>query len=322
MDALSDVLRITRLKGGVFLHAEFTQPWCLGVTISAADCSPYLGEVSDIIPYHFVIDGTLRVKTGTEPPNELGPGEVVLFPRNDSHLLGGDLNLSPVSGDDVVRPPSTEGGLSTIRMGGNGDRTTIVCGFLGGDALESNPLINTLPPMLHMDVGKGNSGDWIRGTFSYAADEIASGRMGSETVLAKISEILFVEAIRHYSENLPEGEIGWLAALKDPQLSKGLALMHSKLNFPWTVDDLGREVGLSRSALADRFVQLIGIPPIQYLTNWRMQVAAQNLRNSIQSIQQIAEQVGYDSEAAFSRAFKRVMKVPPATWRRQESKHS
>jgi AraC-like DNA-binding protein len=137
-------------------------------------------------------------------------------------------------------------------------------------------------------------------------------------VFAKLSELLFVEAVRRYIEKLPDGQTGWLAGLKDLYVSRALALLHARIRHPWTVDELGREIGLSRSALADRFIQVIGVPPMQYLTNWRMQVAAQELINSGKSIPQIADEVGYESEASLTRAFKRAMGAPPATWRRQQ----
>lgn len=316
MDALSHVLRATRLKGGVFLHAEFTDPWCLSSQVAPESCGGLLDEASDVIPYHYVLEGCLRVKAQGEPAIELEPGEVVLLPRNDVHLLGGDLRLPPVSGDDVVKP-SHDGGLSTIRHGGGGARTRIICGFLGGEKLDRNPVVSSLPRVLRLDVREGSGAEWIRTTFSYAAEEIAAARAGSETILAKLSELLFVQAVRRYAETMPEEQTGWLAGLGDPYVSRALALLHARLDKPWTVDELGREVGLSRSALADRFNQVIGLPPMQYLTNWRMQFAAQELRHSNKSILQVALEVGYDSEAAFARAFKRVMDIPPATWRRQ-----
>lgn len=314
MDALSDVLRTTRLTGGVFLQAEFTDPWCLGVSISPSSCAPYLGDTTDVIPYHYVLDGVLRVQDEHDTRIELGPGEVVLFPRNDEHLLGGDLDLPPVSGDRVVQVPE-HGGLATIRLGGGGACTQVVCGFLGGHKLAENPIIATLPSMLHYDAGRSSAADWIRSTFSYAAQEIAAGRMGSETVLARISELLFVEAVRRYAADLPPDQTGWLAALRDPYVSRALALLHGRIAERWTIDELGRAVGLSRSALAERFNELLGLPPMQYLANWRMQVAAQKLRDGNEPVGKIAAQVGYDSEAAFGRAFKRVVGVPPATWR-------
>ncbi|EAR20380.1 cupin domain-containing protein [Nitrococcus mobilis] len=175
MDALSDVLRATRLKGGVFLHAEFSDPWCLSSQVSPENCARFLDSASDIIPYHYVLEGRLRVKTKDEPVVVLGPGQVVLLPRNDLHILGGDLSLAPVSGDDVV-VPSTDGGLSTIRLGGDGERTRIICGFLGAENLDCNPIVSSLPSVLELAVGQGSGAEWIRSTFAYAADEIAAGR--------------------------------------------------------------------------------------------------------------------------------------------------
>jgi AraC-like DNA-binding protein len=316
MDALSDVLRTIHLKGGVFLHAEFSQPWCLGSKILPVSCAPFLGETSEIIPYHYVVDGQLKVRVPDGPTHELDTGGLALLPRNDYHLLGGDLDLPPIPSKDVVKPP-TNGGLATIRLGGGGAQTRIVCGFLGGERIQANPVMSSLPTVLCLAYREGRSAEWIHSMFTYAADEMAAGRMGSETVFGKISELLFVEAVRRYTERLPEGQTGWLAGLKDPYVSRALTLLHAKLHAPWTVEELGRKVGLSRSALADRFCQVIGVPPMQYLTRWRMQVAAQELINSSKSIPQIAQDIGYDNEASFTRAFKRCMGAPPATWRRQ-----
>jgi len=180
-------------------------------------------------------------------------------------------------------------------------------------------VLSSLPPLLKLKVEQGGAAEWIRSTFQYAAQEVAAGRPGSETVLAKLSELLFVETVRRYAEALPEGETGWFAGLREPYVARALALLHRDVTRRWTVDDLGREVGLSRSALADRFIRLIGLPPMHYLASWRMQVAALKLRNTSASLAQVAEVVGYDSEAAFSRAFKKAFGVAPATWRRSNS---
>jgi AraC-like DNA-binding protein len=176
-----------------------------------------------------------------------------------------------------------------------------------------------LLPLLKLNVEQGGAAEWIRSTFQYAAEEVSAGRPGSETVLAKLSELLFVEAVRRYADGLPDGQTGWLAGLRDPHVARALALLHRDPTRHWSVDDLGREVGLSRSALADRFIRMIGTPPMQYLAGWRMQVATQKLRNTSASLAQIAEIVGYDSEAAFSRAFKKAFGSAPATWRRSNS---
>jgi len=320
MDALSDVLRVAQLTGGVFMHAELFAPWCVAGRVAPEYCAPFIGPASELVIYHYVIDGHLRVRIQGESGEGLliEAGELVLLPRNDLHLIGSDLSLPPVPSSDVIQPPK-DGGLYTIHHGGKGTRTRLVCGFLGYSSAKDNPVISTLPPLFKLKVQQGGAAEWIRSTFQYAAEEISAGRPGSETVLAKLSELLFVEAVRRYADALPDGQTGWLAGLRDPYVARALAQMHRDITRRWTVDVLGREVGLSRSALADRFIRLIGMPPMHYLANWRMQVATQKLRDTNSSLAQIAENVGYESEAAFSRAFKKALGTAPAAWRRSNS---
>jgi AraC-like DNA-binding protein len=317
VDALSDVLRVAHLTGGVFLHADFFAPWCIAARVAPEHCSPALGPASHLIIYHYVVDGEFHIQVEGEDGGVLtiGAGEVVLLPRNDLHLMGSDLSLPPVAGSDIIHPPK-DGGLFSIHHGGAGGRTRMICGFLGCASAEGNPVISTLPPLLKLNVEQGGAAEWIRSTFQYAAEEVSAGRPGSETVLAKLSELLFVEAVRRYAEALPDGQTGWIAGLREPYVARALALLHRDITRRWTVDDLGREVGLSRSALADRFIRLIGVPPMHYLAGWRMQVAMQKLRNTGASLAQVADIVGYESEAAFSRAFKKTVGIAPATWRR------
>jgi len=319
VDALSDVLRVARLTGGVFLHAEFSAPWCLAARVPREHCGPALGPASHLIPYHYVVEGELHIAVDRGGEKfVLRAGELILLPHNDPHLMGSDLDLPPASGRDVVKPPDKSGGLYSMRLGGGGARTLMICGFLGCDGAEHNPVIATLPPALKLSLEPGGAAEWIRSTFQYAAGEVAAGRPGSETVLAKLSELLFVEAVRRYAETLPEGQTGWLAGLRDPHVARALAVIHRDVARAWTVDELGREAGLSRSALADRFIRLIGVPPMHYVASWRMQVAAQKLRGTNASLAQIAETVGYESEAAFSRAFKKAVGSSLATWRREQ----
>ncbi|MGE0800225.1 MAG: AraC family transcriptional regulator [Lautropia sp.] len=316
MDALSDVLRISRLSGGLFMRAELSAPWCVSTRILPSDCAPWLDDGSRLIPYHYVLDGSFRARVPGGPPWEFQTGEVMLLPGNDLHLMGSDLAIAPVQAGEVVRRWS-DGRLNTIEMGGGGARTRLVCGYLAGRPMPGNPVFGALPAVLRFDSRPGVASDWIRTTFAFAADEITAQRAGSTATLAKLSELLFVEAVRRYAETLPEGQTGWFAGLRDPYVSRALALLHARLSEPWTVDQLGREVGLSRSALAERFTQLIGSAPMQYLANWRMQVAAQELTGGNQPLIRIAQAVGYDSEAAFGRAFKRIIKQSPAAYRRQ-----
>jgi AraC-like DNA-binding protein len=317
MDALSDVLRVAQLTGGVYLHADFFAPWCIMARVTPQHCGPALGPNAHLIPYHYVVDGECHVQIEGEDGKGLviEAGEVILLPRNDPHLMGSDLSLTPVAGRDIIHPP-TNGGLASIHHGGDGARTRMICGFLGCAGGDANPVLATLPPLFKLNIEQAGAAEWIRSTFQYAAKEVSAGRPGSETVLAKLSELLLVEAVRRYAEALPDGQTGWLAGLREPYVARALALLHGDIVRRWTVDDLSREVGLSRSALADRFIRLIGSPPMHYLASWRMQVAAQKLRNTSASLAQIAEMIGYDSEAAFSRAFKKTFGAAPATWRR------
>jgi AraC-like DNA-binding protein len=318
MDALSDVLRIIHLKGGVFLNAVFTAPWCVASQLHPEDCGSLLEGAEHLMLFHYVVEGRLTAQIANGPPVQIGAGEVVIFPRNDEHLLGSHLDLTPVPTKHIVRT-SPEGGLLAIHHGGGGEQTRFVCGFLGCDRIAGNPLLDALPPLLRFDARQGNAATWIKSSIEFAAQEIESGRAGSETVLARLSELLFVEALRRYVEEVPDAQTGWLAGLKDPFVSRALSLLHGRVTLDWTVDNLGREVGLSRSALAERFTRLIGEPPMRYLARWRIQLAANLLRNSDASLMRIAEQVGYDSEPAFNRAFKRNFGVPPATWRKSRS---
>ena len=316
MDALSDVLRVAHLTGGVFLRAEFFAPWCISSRLTPEHCSPVLGPASHMMIFHYVAEGEVHIQIEGEQDEDLiEAGEVVLLPRNDMHLMGSDLRLPAVPGKEVIRPPR-DGGLFSIHHGGTGSCTRMVCGFLGCASTEGNPVISSLPPLLRVKLQQGGAAEWIRSTFQYAAEEVSAGRPGSETVLAKVSELLFVEAVRRYAEELPDGRTGWFSGLRDPHVARALALLHRDITRRWTVDELGREVGMSRSALADRFIRLIGVPPMHYLAAWRMQVATGKLRDTSGSLAQVAETVGYDSEAAFSRAFKKAFGTAPATWRR------
>ncbi len=321
MDALSDVLRVMRLKGGVFLHGEFCHPWCISVKVLPQSCAPYLGDTAHVIPYHYVLEGQMRVRMEDGLELALEAGESVMFPRNDMHLLGTDLTRAPVQSRDYVARP-IEGGLLEMKLDGGGPRTRIVCGFLGTEDVHGNPVVNALPAALHLNVRDGSAGAWISSMFHHAAEQIAAGHLGSEVLMSRLSELLFVEAIQRYASTLPDQQQGWLAGLKDPYVARALALIHARVAMPWTVEALGKEAGLSRSALADRFCGVLGIPPMQYLAKWRIHVAAHELVNSNKSIAQVAQEVGYESEASFTRSFKRVMNTPPATWRRRRSRQT
>jgi len=321
LDALSEILRSARLSGGVFLRGQFSEPWRLSSALEAGDCSRHLGPADHLVLYHCVTEGALTVEIDGEAPQVFRPGQVAILPRNDPHRLSGSDGAEAVSALDVARIPKP-GDLMEIIYGGGGAATQIVCGFLGGPSLSDDPLLSSLPKLLTFDCAKARSGALVRASLEFAADEVSVGRPGAEAMLARLSELLFIEAVRSYVEALPDTAGGWLAALKDKALSRALAALHANPERQWTVDRLGREAGMSRSALADKFARLIGCAPAAYLTQHRMRLAARELLVTQAPLVSIAEAVGYGSEAAFSRAFKRTFGVSPSAWRRDQGQHS
>jgi AraC-like DNA-binding protein len=312
-DPLSDVLRTVRLAGGVFLDAYFTEPWGVYSKVTPEECAPFMPSAAQIISYHYVIDGRLELSVDGAPPVEVGKGEIVLLPRNDIHLLASGPGVKPIDADGLTEP-SPNGGLTRLVIEGGGDATHIICGYLGTEE-EYNPLIAALPKVLKIDIRQGASRDMVEASIRFAANELAEGRLASSAVMLRLSELLFVEAVRHHAQSEGKDETGWLNGLKDPQIGRALALMHQDLAKPWSAEDLARAAAMSRSAFVDRFTSIVGVPPIRYLTVWRMQAARLQLRETAKSIAQIAHSIGYESEEAFSRAFKREFALPPARWR-------
>jgi AraC-like DNA-binding protein len=317
MDALSDALRVLRMSGAVFLHAEFTAPWCVvshgGRPPTAAPATP---DAPNTVFFHILTEGRCkaRLQAGGETV-ELAAGDLIMLPRDDSHLLGSDLRVAPSDARRLAKLPA-DSGFMRIEHGGGGERTRLVCGFLSCDERLCGPMLETLPRILRVPVGDGPATAWLTSLLHAGARESAAPRPGSDTVLAKLSELMFVEALRRYIELMPEGQRGWLAGLGDRFVSRALALIHEQPARDWTVDELAAGVGLSRSALAQRFTEFIGQPVIQYLTRWRLTIAAQRLRGEQTPLARIAADSGYESEAAFNRAFKRALGTTPAVWRR------
>jgi AraC-like DNA-binding protein len=315
MDALSDVLRTVRLTGAVFHDAHFSAPWSLLSDANPKVCANSRFEATRLIHYHLVTQGTCFAQVDQSQPIELRAGDLIVFPHGDTHVLTSTLGLDPVPTSRL--PSSMEPGAPpTLTYGGGGDQTRMVCGFLSCDPELSKPLLAALPRMLHIGSRDALASTWIETSLRFLLDGSFSARPGSTTIAAKLAELLFVEAIRSYLDTLPVSETGWLAGLRDPFVGRALALMHAAPTTPWTVEDLGRRVGISRSGLAQRFADVLGQPPMHYLTKWRLHLAARLLRSTNRSIAAIIDEVGYESEPAFNRAFKRSFGVPPAAFRR------
>jgi AraC-like DNA-binding protein len=324
MDAVSDVLRAVRLSGAVFLNGTFTAPWCLTGRTDAALCGAYLPRSERVVSYHLIIEGSCWAKLADDPRSaiRLNAGELLVVPQGEAHVMGSAMDLPPTPSELLLAGPMAEapGEVMTLSYGGGGATTRIVCGFLACDDTLSNPLLSSLPRLFKVDMRHDPRAAWLESSLKFAAAEVVDSRAGGTIVLARLSELLFVEAVRSCIEALPADQTGWLAGVRDRYVGRALSLLHAQSVHPWTVDELARKVGLSRSAFAQRFTDILGQPPMQYLARWRMQIAARELRIGSKSLAAVAEQIGYESEAAFSRAFRREFGMPPASWRRSEGK--
>ena len=314
MDALSDLLRVLRFTGGVFLDATFRMPWCVHSQVTQEDCTPGTPGAS-LVAFHYVLDGHVEISIGDAPPRACNAGDLIVVVRNDVHLFGSDLDLPPMRAESFIRQSSRDE-LASIDAG-DGDTVVsrFVCGYLG-TSVQNHPLLDALPDLLVANVRGRPCAEWVESSFRFAARTRVSHQPGAQDVLARLSELLFVEAVRGYIEHLPPEATDWLSALRDPPLARALSAMHARVAHPWTTEQLAEEALLSRSAFAERFARMLGVPPMTYLTRWRMLVAAQRLRESRASIGQIAAEVGYESESTFTRAFTREMGTTPGACRR------
>lgn len=313
-DVLLDMLRAMRLTGGIFLDAEFTAPWCVTAKVGPEDCGPFTPAPRHIIAYHYVAFGRCLVKVGEQQPVAVESGQIVVLVRNDDHVIGSDLKRRPVSAEHLIQP-GPDGSLAKIVHGGGGEQTRILCGFLAND-LPHNAIIAMLPNMLKLDVADGAAAGWIESSFRFAASQLIAGRSGSSAILSRLAELLFVEAVDRYAASQPSGPNAWVGAMKDPAVGQALGLIHGDLARHWTTEELASATALSRSAFADRFKRVVGEPPMHYIARQRLERATAQLRSSGDPVARIAYEVGYESEAAFNRAFRRRYGVPPAAWRR------
>jgi AraC-like DNA-binding protein len=317
MDVLSDALRVIRLKGSLFLNAEFREPWCVSAP-SGAKLAPILAPACEHMAIcHLIVEGRCWAQVPGGEAVALEAGDVVVLPHGDAHLVGSGMHHTPMAIRDAVEVKVPE--LTSVRYGGEGAPTLVVCGWFGYERHVASPVMTALPQLFRTSIRQRPSGVWLESAIRYALGEAMSEQAGSGVVADKLAEVLFVEALRGYIEALPDRQTGWLAGLRDPLVGRSIALLHEQPAHAWTVASLAQAVYVSRTVLAERFVALVGIPPMQYLTQWRIALAAHLLRSGRLSLICIAEEIGYESEAAFSRAFKREYGVPPGTWRRQSS---
>lgn len=314
MDVLSEVLKVVRLDGAVFYNAEFSSPWSVRSPPSRVLASYLAPGAGHVIIYHLLTEGRgyARLEDGERVPLEAG--DIVIFPHGDAHIMDNGARVRTLDlGKELERIVSQ--GLRVARMGGGGEVTKYVCGYMACEPRLAQVLLGGLPPLFKVNIRNDAAGRWLENSIRFSVVEADAARAGSEAVLAKLSEALFVETLRRYIALLPERQTGWLAGARDPEVSKALAMMHRYPSRPWTIAGLAKEAGTSRSVLAERFRHYLGEPPMSYLTRWRLQLGAQMLSSSNYSVAQIASEVGYESEPAFNHAFKREFNRPPARFR-------
>jgi AraC-like DNA-binding protein len=313
MDVLSEVLKVVKMDSAFFFNAEFSAPWSLKSPDSCKYVPHLHGTNGRVIIYHLVLEGAASVRLG-KTRVELTPGDIVIFPHGSEHFLENGRGCPSMDAEREL-PRIFAEGLKLSKLGGGGEITKFVCGFMVCEARLSDIFLAGLPLVFKVNIRTDQSGQWLENSIQYAIAAASASGAGGDAVVAKLCETLFIETLRRYIVQLPERQAGWLAGVRDPMIGKVLALMHSKPETPWTIANLASEVGVSRSVLAERLREYLGETPMAYLANWRLQLGAQMLQTTSYSVAQIAGEVGYESEQAFNRAFKRKFEQPPARFR-------
>jgi AraC-like DNA-binding protein len=320
MDALSETLRVVHMVGAIFIQARFTAPWCYQSPRADAAAPVLEPGAERVVIFHLITEGECFVDMPGAEPLKLVAGDVVVFPQGDAHRMGSQPGLAPAKAARLeavlARRPRQ------LAYGGGGAATRVVCGYLACDARLARLLLAGLPPVLRVNVRDSSAGQWLEASVRYALAEARSPRPGGEGVLAKLAEVLFIEVLRLYMHQQAAGRSGWLAGVGDRIVGAALAALHKRPAHGWTLEELAKSAGTSRSVLAERFQHLVGSSPMQYLTQWRMLLAANLLCRTNAPLARIAEDVGYQTDTAFSRAFRREFGAPPAAWRRTQAQRA
>jgi AraC-like DNA-binding protein len=318
MDALSETLRVVRLVGAIFINARFTAPWCYQSPRADSAAAQLLEPGAErVVIFHLITEGSCFVEMDSGPPVQLSAGDAVVFPQGHAHRMCSAPGLEPARGARLETVLSRR--PRKLMYGGGGAPTRLVCGYLACDARLARILLSGLPPLLKVSVRGSNAGMWLEASLQYALAEARSPRPGGAGVLAKLAEVLFIEVLRLYMNEQSTGQSGWLAAVRDRIVGAALTELHARPAHAWTLEALARAAGTSRSVLAERFQHLVGRAPMEYLTQWRMLLAANLLCGSNAPLARIAEDVGYQTDTAFIRAFRREYGMPPAAWRRRQA---
>lgn len=310
MDPLSDVLRAVRLTGAYFYMVEAAHPWSV-LTIEAKGLVPRVHPAAEhLISYHILTSGSCWGGVAGQDQLLMQPGDAIVFPHGDANLLSSAQSRA-ADATTIDATPRRYPGTVTVGKG-SGPKATFVCGFLGCDLRPYNPLLSALPRRV---LARGVAGDWLAEFPRHVVAEANTPRPGSDSMLTRMAELMFVEVVRRHVASLSPSETGWLAGLTDAVIGPALRVLHERPEHAWTLPELARTIATSRTVLVERFSELVGIPPMQYLTQWRLQLAAEQLARGSAKVATIGARVGYESEAAFSRAFKRATGQSPSAWR-------
>lgn len=315
-DALSDVLRTVRLTGAVYFDIAAKAPWVVEQPPRQMILPKVLPGAERLIAYHVVTEGRCFASILGSNPIVLAAGEVIVFTNGDPHVMSSSPGMRAEPETPNVLDAAAKSRLPFfVDIGERGPVSAkLVCGFLACDARPFNPLLDGLPAVIKVGRSRGNGTGWLDQFIRMAIMESNDKRAGGEGILAKLSELMFIEVVRQHLEAMPPEQTGWLAGVRDPFVGKALSLMHAGAAHEWTIEELATEVGVSRSVLAERFNALVGIPPMRYLAKWRMQIASGMLSSGSVNIATVASEIGYKSEASFSRAFKKIVGIAPSLW--------
>ena len=318
MDALAEILRVIKLDSAIYLNAEFSEPWCITSPNSSALAPLFVRPGAHVIIYHLLCQGRAYFEIDDGERVELSAGDLVTLPHGHGHKMGSGPGVTALDVSTTL-PGILARGLELLNVGGGGEPCRFICGFLACDPHLSQVFLGGLPPVIRFNIREDASGQWLENSLRFSVAQAAAKEPGADAMLAKLSEVFFAETLRRYQRELPSAQTGWLAGARDPSVGKALTLFHQRHAHPWTVPEIAREVGVSRSVLSERFRHFLGEAPMTYLTRWRLQLGARALLSTPHSVAQVASDVGYESEAAFNRAFKREYGVPPARYRRDKA---
>jgi AraC-like DNA-binding protein len=319
-DPLSDVLHRVKVSGALFFLTDASSPWGLEVPEAASFAPIILPRARHVVSYHVITEGSGWARVAGERGVPFVAGDVLVFPQGDAYAMlsapDGRAQLGHEECIGFFRAMAAGELPFVVEEGGGGaERTRFVCGFLGCDARPFNPLLATLPRLMQVRRSPAAKDDFLDRLIALTLEQARERRPGGESIRLRLSELMFVEVVRRCLEALPAGETGWLAGLRDPGVGRALALLHQRPARAWTLEALAAEAGMSRSVIAERFARLVGHPPMEYLARWRMQIAARLLADGASKVGAVGREVGYASEASFSRTFKKIAGVSPAAWR-------